>query len=383
MQNTTLSVVIALAIFSASCVKQKPKTDKPVIVSLDSLIVSEHQAKRFDGTLVIGTKDSIIYQKAIGIANRVWDIPMQMNHRFDICSINKSFVATLVMKAVEEKRLSLDSHLSDYLKTYSYSGSFNSDITIHQVLTHTSGLPDYAQVAEVYPELFEDLGRMFKRKHFSTEEYVDFISNLPTIGNPGEQFYYSNFGYHLLTVILEKLYQQSFSALLDQKICQPLSLENTFSTASNRDIYKRIVEGYNYEGKTDSWKRNRFIDFTIGQRISSTAYDLYLWGKEMNPPSLLDANSAALMQTNYTKNVNDDISYGYGWAVFDGQGDYQMGNIGIDRKYIIHGGNTEGYKSMLINIENGTYIIAFLANTGEQTNELELAGKIASILIQE
>ncbi|MEM8939182.1 MAG: hypothetical protein AAGC64_07535 [Bacteroidota bacterium] len=58
-----------------------------------------------------------------------------------------------------------------------------------------------------------------------------------------------------------------------------------------------------------------------------------------------------------------------------------MGNLGTDRKYIIHGGNTEGFKSMLINLENGEYIITFLANTGDQTNELELTRKITSLLL--
>ena len=87
------------------------------------------------------------------------------------------------------------------------------------------------------------------------------------------------------------------------------------------------------------------------------------------------------MKTNHVKDVDINISYGYGWVVFDGAGAYQMGNLNVDRNYIIHGGSTEGFKSMLINIEQGQFIIAFLANTGNQTHEMELAKSISEILI--
>lgn len=378
MKKILLLITLILWIMLMSCVEQNTEKRSPLVVMLDSLITLEHNARRFDGTLVIGTKASILYEKAIGTSNRVWDIPIRMDHRFDICSINKSFIATLTLMALEEGKLSLEDHLTDRLKTYSYSGKLDEDMTIHQMLTHTSGLPDYVQTQ---PDLSENLLRRFKRKHFTNEEYVDFISNVPAVNDPGLQFYYSNFAYHLLIVLLEDSYQRPFPELLEQKICKPLGLEHTFSTTSNRKVFKNMVEGYNYEKSDDSWIRNQFIDLTAGRRIFSTSHDLYLWGKEMSSPSLLNKESMTLMQTNHVEDITTEISYGYGWAVFDGKRQYGMGDLGIDRKYIIHGGATEGFKSMLINIENGEYIIAFLANTGEQTNEMELAKKIVTILI--
>ncbi|MEO1655051.1 MAG: serine hydrolase domain-containing protein, partial [Bacteroidota bacterium] len=345
---------------------------------LDSLFKVEHQAKRFDGTVVIGTKDAVIYSQAWGLANRVWDIPLEPEHRFDICSLNKSFVAALMLKAEEEGKLSLNDPLVDHLKDYTYTGHFDSNITLHQMLSHTSGLPDYEQVA---PELYKDWGRAFKRKHFSSASYVDFISQLSVKGKPEGQFYYSNFAYHLLMIILEDVYQMPFAELLKVKITRPLSMDRTFSPISNETVFKQVAEGYNYEKKTDSWKRNQFIDMSSGRRIFSTAFDLYLWAKALDSPGILSEKSRDLMFRNHTKAINPDISYGYGWAVHDGQKSYRMGNLGIDRKYIIHGGSTEGFKSMLINIEQGQYIISFLANTGDQTNEIRLAQQIVAILI--
>lgn len=370
--------VVCLMMCLWSCKKQASSPRGTLAIRLDSLLTSEHDSGRFDGTIVIGTQDSILYQQAIGIANRVWDIPMHLSDRFDICSLDKSFVAMLILQAIEEGKLSLESHLIDLLNTFPYSGTFDSRITIHQLLTHTSGLAHYEHLPA---ELHEDWFRPFKRKHFTNAAYIDFISTMPTVGAPGAQFYYSSFGYHLLAIILEETYQKSYGELLDEKICKPLHLDHTFSTTANREVHPSMVEAYNYEVSTGNYLRNHFIDLTLGRRTFSTSSDLYKWAKEMSAPSLLSKESALLMQTNHLKDLTPDISYGYGWAVFDGQGRYHMGDLGTDRKYIIHGGATEGFRSMLVNLENGRYIIAFLTNIGDRVDELELTKKITQLLI--
>ncbi|MEO9482012.1 MAG: serine hydrolase domain-containing protein [Ekhidna sp.] len=370
---------IILLIFLGACKKQTPEETSSLADQIDSLVTSEHQAKRFDGTLVVGNKEDILYERAIGISNRIWNIPMRLDHRFDICSINKSFIAMLILIACEEDKLSLDNHLTDLLKNYTYSGQFHPDITLHQMLTHTAGLPDYGQIDK---SLSANKFQHFKRKHFSNKSYVDFISNVKSIDEPNKQFYYSNFAYHLLAIILEDAYGLSFPELLQEKISNPLGLNHTISSISNEDVFGKMADAYNYDKDTDSWQQNQFIDLTLGRRIFSSAGDLYLWGKEMNNSLLLTEKSMALMQTNHLKSITPDISYGYGWVIFDGDGKYRMGDLGIDRQYIIHGGTTEGFKSMLVNIENGEYIIAFLSNTGSQTDELALTKKIIQLLIK-
>lgn len=377
MKATLMITAVFIAVL-AGCTTKRVEHKSRLALRLDSLIMREHNLKRFDGTIVVGTQDTILFTKAIGVANRVWDIPMRLDHRFDICSINKSLVATLVLMAEEEGKLSLDDRLTDLLKTFTYSGRFDPDITIHQMLTHTSGLPHYEQMA---PGLQVDWLRPFKRKHFTNAEYVDFISTVPAVNAPGKQFYYSSFAYHLLAILLEEIYQKSYAELLNERICRPLNLNHTFSTTANQEVHKLMVEAYSYDRPSGSWKRNHFIDLTLGRRTFSTSCDLYLWGKAMSSPSLLSTESLKRMHTNYLKDITADISYGYGWAVFDGMGSYQMGNLGIDRKYVIHGGATEGFRSMLVNIENGQYIIAFMTNLGDQVDEIEITKKIVKILI--
>lgn len=76
------------------------------------------------------------------------------------------------------------------------------------------------------------------------------------------------------------------------------------------------------------------------------------------------------------------MSYSYGWVVFDKDNRGEMGDLGISRPYIIHGGSTDGYKAMLININRGEYVISFLSNVGDLTQEMQLAQKIINILIK-
>lgn len=366
-------------VLSISCKEEGKAFLEGFSLRLDSLIESEHAQDRFDGTVIVGTMDTVLFEKAIGTSNRVWDIPMHMEHRFDICSLNKSFIAALILKASEEGKIALEDKLVNYLKDYDYSGTFNKDVTIHQVLTHTSGLPDYNQIDQ---DLSAHEFRIFKRKHFSNPEYVNFISSIPEVSIPGKKFYYSNFGYHLLAIILEDLYDRPFGEILNEKICDPINLNSTFSTMANRKIFNQVVEAYDYDQSSGAWNRNQFIDLSLGRRIFSNAYDLYLWGRAMSDTTILSKASIELMQTNHLKDITPEFSYGYGWVIFDGENDYRMGDLGIDEKYIIHGGTTEGYKSLLVNIENGKYIIVVLANTGNRSNEISLAKMIIQILKQ-
>ena len=352
---------------------QIPKLKK----QLDSLFEAESQGDRFHGTVVIGNKKNILYQKAIGIANRSWGIPMEMEGRFDIASINKSYFAALILIAVKEGKLSLEDKLVDLLQKYNYQGIFSSEITLHQILSHTSGLPDYDAVP---PEIAGSKFIKFKRQHFNNAEYVDFISQLKIVGEPGKQFYYSNFAYHLLGIILEDIYQQHFSEILEEKICKPLQIKNTYAAKVREEVHPKLVEAYSYHSDTQKWQSNDYIDLSLGRRVFASSLDLYQWGLIMCDNSLLSKTSLKLMQTNHVKAINPNISYGYGWVVFDGQKEYDMGNLSIDKKYIIHGGATQGYKSMLIIIEQGEFIITFLSNVGDRTNEIQLAQKITHIL---
>lgn len=373
MSFLCIGILCVLSCDNSSRDISKPKslTDK-----LDSLFHAELEEERFSGTIVIGHREEVFYSKALGIADRTWDIKMQPDFRFDIASLNKSMVGALIMIAVQEGRLSLTNKLVDQLSDYSYTGSFDVDISIHHMLTHTSGLPDYDGVS---PELAENNFSAFKREHFTNQRYVDFISKIERLSEPGKQFAYSNFAYHLLCIILEDVYEKSFGELLEEKILQPLDMKFTFSTTDNDELFEEFATGYVF--RDGRWKENPFIDLSIGRRVFSTSEDLFKWARALNKPDLLSQESLDLIKTNHLESITKDLSYGYGWVVFDDDDTFRMGDLSIKKPYIIHGGSTDGFKSLLINIENGEWVIAILANSGNRTNELDLGKRITELLI--
>lgn len=367
--------VLVLFGFSCQGTNEERALEDNLAARLNTLFLTEAEESRFSGTVTVGNRDSVIFNNAWGIADRTFNIPMDTDFRFDIASVNKSMVGALVMIAENEQKLSTNDHLVDLLANFKYSGSFNESITIHHLLTHTSGLPDYDGVDY---DLAANNFRFFKRLHFARDQYVDFISQLDPIAAPGMEFHYSNFAYHLLCIILEESYDMTFGDLLRLKITDPLEMKNTYSTTDNQQVSENLVSAYNFiDGE---WRENGFIDLTIGRRVFSTSEDLYKWANAMSDTTFLPQLSLDQIKINHLKSLSNNYSYGYGWVIY-GRGDsFGMGELPVDLPYIIHGGSTEGFKSILVNVNDGDWIISLLANSGNRANEMELARAVTKIL---
>jgi len=349
------------------------------VQKIDSLLKSHHQEDLFHGGIMISNNGENIYENYLGIADRTWNIPMQSDVKFDIASLNKSMIAALILKATEENKLHLDDKLVDLLSGFSFEGNFHPDITLHHLLSHSSGLLDYDAIPN---ELKAENFLKFKRLRLNNEEYINFISQIEPVLQPDQRFYYSNFAYHLLAIILEKTYEKPFGQVFKENLTLPLGLKNTLSENRNEIVIENLAPAYNYQEKTDSWYQNPFIDLSLGRRVFSTVSDLNRWAQVMDNPGYLSQHSLNLMQQNHVTHLSNNISYGYGWVVVDSVNQSQMGYLDINKPYIIHGGSTDGYKAMLVNINHGEYIISFCSNVGDQTNELQLTQEIVKLLIE-
>ncbi|NVK48217.1 MAG: serine hydrolase, partial [Cyclobacteriaceae bacterium] len=106
-------IILILLVFSINQFPEKESKSSLIqdFSAIEKFINDEHEKGNFSGSIVIGDREGVLFQKHAGLANRVWNIPVESTTRFDIASINKSFIAALILKAVEEYKLSLDSKL--------------------------------------------------------------------------------------------------------------------------------------------------------------------------------------------------------------------------------------------------------------------------------
>ena len=218
-----------MVILLLACAK---KQENPKSQSLNNYFDSLFENGSFEGNVCVEEGGIIIFHSAYGMANRSWDIPSDTHCLYDIASVNKSFIAGLILIAAQEGKLDVNDRLNKILGLAGIQDSirFHDSITIHQMLCHTSGIVDYGSVSE---ELQKDGFLKFKRLRLSNSKYLEFISQFDVLFDPGKDFYYSNFAYHILCIILEELYQKPFNDILQEKICAPLGMEQTLSSSIN------------------------------------------------------------------------------------------------------------------------------------------------------
>lgn len=330
-----------------------------ILGGLLSLVNNGPSSSAFSGVVYLkSTKAPTIY-KCEGFANRSHKVAISKETVFDIASLNKSFMANLVLQAVAEGRWQPYSKLNDLLKEYGFSARFEEDINLHQMLCHRSGLADYDDLPA---ELRANNFRQFKRSSFSNEEYLSFLAQQKH-AKPDQQFRYSNFAYHILAILLEAEYQQTFESTLRNKIGVKLNMCHLYAPQDRGRIIPNLALGYTKEG--EAYVENNYIDLSLGRRIFCSASDLMLWLESGGGRTLLPDSLANLVMQNHLHDLGDQYSYGYGWVPFKAHDQYQMGNLDLAVEYFIHGGSTEGYQSLAVSVNEGETNLVLLANDGD------------------
>ena len=159
---------------------------------IDNYTQAEYKVKEFNGTILVMQKGKAIYKKSFGMADREWNIPNTADAKFRIGSVTKQFTAACILLLAEQGKLSVDDQLSKYIPDYPKGDS----ITIHMLLNHTSGIKNYTDLPEFWPKAILPL---------STDSMIALFKNKPLDFAPGTKWNYSNSGYFLLGVIVEKV----------------------------------------------------------------------------------------------------------------------------------------------------------------------------------
>src|SRR5690606_12080541 len=180
-------------------------------------------------------------------------------------------------------------------------------ITIHHLLTHTSGIKSYTAMPSWMPEW---------RRDFTPLELIDFFKNEPMDFEPGEQYAYNNSAYFILGYIIEKASGMTYEDFIEQRIFQPLGMAD--SRYGHKDeIVPRRAAGYTKSRDDGTYSHAEYLSMTqpyAAGSLMSTVSDLHIWNQAVHAHKLVSGNTLQKAFTNYTLNNGEPIGYGYGWS---------------------------------------------------------------------
>jgi CubicO group peptidase (beta-lactamase class C family) len=298
-----------------------------------------------------------ILRKGYGEANMEWHIANTPDTRFRLGSITKQFTATLVLQLVEKGQLDLNAPVANYLPDYPKP---NGDrITIHQLLNHTSGIPGYTELPE--------FGRT-PRHPQKPVEFMKMFSGLQLLFEPGTKFSYSNSGFFLLGVILEKVTGKPYEQLLRERIFEPLGMNQSGYDSTSPILEKRAA---GYDASLDGYSNTGYLDmgepYAAGSLYSSVD-DLLRWDQALYGEVL----SAASKEKMFTPGLGN---YGYAFVIHKGA-----------VTTVEHGGGINGFNTQITRDIEPRRLYVLLNNTGgaplvEMVNGLRaiLEGKDAAM----
>jgi CubicO group peptidase (beta-lactamase class C family) len=310
----------------------------------------------------VGMDGKIVFEKAYGLANEEWEILNTPKTKFRIASLTKQFTAACVLILQQRGLLHVQEPISKYLGEVPPAWKA---VTIHQLLTHTAGVPNPDYSGRQYANI--------QRTGATPNELIALVRNQPLDFTPGTRWNYSNTGYILLGMLVEKLSGQSYAEFLRSNIFQPLGM-NDSGYDRETDILKSRASGYQIK---DGHVANAdFIDmstpFSAGG-IYSTVEDMYLWNEALADGKLLSTESLKQMFTEYPEATHEGQHYGYGVVI---------SRLKFGKLLYYHGGGVEGFSSSIQRYPQERICIVILSNLDE-SKPWELGDHIASDLFNQ
>ncbi len=360
MRSASMAIA-ALFLFSSTAAAQ----DKAG--QIDGLMKIYADYGKFNGTVLVAENGKVIYKKGFGQANMEWNIPNGPDTKFRLGSVTKQFTSMLVLQLVAEGKLSLQGRLSDILPDY--REDTGKRITIHNLLTHTSGIPNYTDLPNFEGEV--------SRTPYSVGAFMKGFCSGDLEFEPGSKYRYSNSGYFILGAIIEKVTGKPYEKVLEERILKPLGMKNTGYDHSAAIIPDRAA---GYEQSLEGYVNTPYIDMSLpyaAGSLYSTVEDLYIWDQALYTDRLLPAGMKELLFKEHFKN-SPDSGYGYGWVVAR----MKMPRSKREVRCVLHGGGINGFITLIERFVDDRHLIVLLNNTGS-ANLGEMGTAIARILYGE
>jgi CubicO group peptidase (beta-lactamase class C family) len=345
MKVTKIFLVSLCLVFACHYVGFPQKGDS-LAAHIEAYISPYVNTKNFSGTVLVAQNGKILYNKAFGMADEGLNVSNKTNTKYHIASVSKNFTAAAILLLEEKNLLNVTDTISKFIPGFPNG----EKITIHQLLTHTSGIPnvndmpEYVKIAP-FPQTPATLIEIFRNK--------------PLNFNPGSKYAYSNSNYNVLAYIIEKVSGKNYGDFLQENIFTPLGMTNTAHHASAGAIIENMASGYQ-AGNSLGLEKSDYLDWTTktgNGSLYSTTEDLFKWDRALYTEKILSKKSLEKMFTIQAERT------GYGW--FIGQH--------LNRKRIYFNGRSPGFTSYFGRYPDEQLCIIVLAN-----NYIPLATQIGS-----
>lgn len=366
----TRCVLAAALALAALAVAAPAASAQSKVERIDALVSTYHDLHLFNGAALVAEDGRAIYSRGFGEAVMEFDVPNGPDTRFRIGSVTKQFTAAIVLQLVEEGRIDLQAPITDYLPDY--PPTQGDRVTIHHLLTHTSGIPSYTDL----PGFMEGPVR---------EPFIPSDSLLPVFWEmdlefePGSRWSYNNSGYHILGVIIERVTGESYDRVLRERILEPMGLRNT-GYDHNADVvekralgYVRVPGGFQHAPYLDS-----SVPFAAGM-MYSTVGDLLIWDQALYGQGLFrNPETKALYFTPHVAmSTPEGPHYAYGWMIHDVV-------VGADTVPVVeHGGGIFGFTTGFWRLPEERRTIILIDNTNGSQNDRIMRGILAILHDQE
>jgi CubicO group peptidase (beta-lactamase class C family) len=331
----------------------------PIVLAdpVDEVVRAEMQKQKIPGVSIVVLKEGKIEKAAgYGLANVELNVPATANTIYQSGSVGKQFTATLAMMLVEESKLKLEDHITQYLPGAPESWK---DITVYHLLTHTSGIKNYGPFALNF------------RKDYSDNELIQLTGKLPLDFPPGEKWNYSNTGYVMLGILITNVSHKFYGDVLKEKIFGPLAME-TARIISEEDIVPNRAAGYRLvKGKL---KNQEYVSPSLNRTADGSLYltvlDFAKWDGALYGERLLKRTSLEQMWTPVKLNNGTTRPYGFGWAIGDKDG----------KRIVEHGGAWQGFVTYIIRYLDARLTVVVLTNLA-RANPGTIAKKVAGLYL--
>jgi CubicO group peptidase (beta-lactamase class C family) len=354
-----LTACIVALLFAGLASAQQIVLD-PTVTGIDQVMRTRSANGDFNGSVLVARQGHILYERGFGSANLEWTIPNDPRTKFEIGSMTKQFTALLILQFVNEGKLRLDGHVSDYLPYY--RKDTGARVAVSQLLSHTSGIPNFITL----PGFLD--GPASRTRH-GVKDFAQEYCSGDLRFEPGAKFEYSNSGYFLLGAILEQISGRPYEQLLNDRIFTPLGMKDS-GYARHETVLARRASGY--EKSSEGFKNARYYDMSIpfaAGALYSTVEDLKLWDDALYGEHLLPNRFRKLL---FAPNLEN---YGYGWDILIPEAGMPYAGESI----AMHGGAIFGFQSLIQRIPAHRELIVLLDNT-DSPKLLDIALEIRRVL---